>query len=138
MRPLVLWELNRPLVVMTFVAGLVLGFISAHSYYLGPHSVVGSAYFAEPSLSALPVSRAMWHVLTSLPRELFSVYSFVLLLLGSIVFRHDRDAGYAQAIYTLPYRKHRIFLAKLVALLCLTLLLFLPWPSSLSSRTPRY
>ena len=129
MRALISWELNRPLVMMTFFAGLVMGFISVHSAYLSPYSKVHviSATESVESFSFSPVGNAFWHVLKSLPRAGFSVYSFLVILLGTLVFRHDRDTGYALTVYALPYRKFKIFLSKLVSLLLLTvMMLYLP------------
>ncbi|WP_297074142.1 hypothetical protein [Thermococcus sp.] len=125
MRALISWELNRPLVVMTFFAGLVMGFISVHSAYLIPYSKVHVISSTTPigSFSFSPEGNAFWHVLKSLPRAGFSVYSFLVILLGTLIFRHDRDTGYALTLYTLPHRKSKIFLAKLVSLLLLTVLM---------------
>ncbi|AHL23827.1 ABC-2 family transporter permease [Thermococcus nautili] len=129
MRALISWELNRPLVVMTFFAGLVMGFISVHSDYLSPYSTVHViSATASVELSSFSLSgNAFWHVLKSLPRAGFSVYSFLVILLGTLIFRHDRDTGYALTLYTLPYKKSKIFLAKLVSLLFLiVMMLYFP------------
>jgi len=129
MKALVSWELNRPLVVMTLFAGLVMGFISVHSSYLNPYSTTHVISTTAPieSFSLTPNNSAFWHVLKSLPRAGFSAYSFLVILLGTLIFRYDKDTGYALTLYALPYRKFKIFLAKLTSLLIITIvMLYLP------------
>ncbi len=49
----------------------------------------------------------------------------MIILIGSLVFRWDRDSGYAPALYSLPYSKSKVFVAKFAAFLLLSFALYL-------------
>ncbi|WP_456366904.1 hypothetical protein [Thermococcus sp.] len=49
----------------------------------------------------------------------------MIILIGSLIFRWDRDSGYAPALYSLPYSKSKVFVAKFAAFLFLSFTLYL-------------
>jgi len=139
---LVLWEMNNPLVVLILFVGLILGFAAVHQAYLSVGSAVGGRYPAtNGQYTALNFStksnsiqiRALEgdYFYTSTGRSItgdlrvgFGVYTFITILMGSLIFRWDRDSGYASVLYSLPYSKSTVFVAKFTAFLTLSLTLY--------------
>ncbi len=132
---LFIWEIINPLVLLVFLAGLILGFMGTNSTLLHAYSIKGGVSGIGVGgklvhLYGYPLStsgNALQNVLNQLPKAGFGSYYFVIMLLGVLIFRYDRDMGYSSTIYSLPYRKSKIFLVKLLSLLVLSfMLLFLP------------
>ena len=142
------WELDNPLVVLIFLTGLILGFGMVHQADLSVAASVGSIYttlslhyqVSSPSGIAGPQSWASRVDYASTPTGMavvsslrvgFGMYTFLMILIGGLIFRWDRDSGYAPVVYSLPYSKSKIFTAKLVAFLSLSLMLYiLPYLSA--------
>ncbi len=49
----------------------------------------------------------------------------MIILMGSLIFRGDRDFGYASVLYSLPYSKSKVFASKFAAFLVLSIALYL-------------
>ncbi len=135
------WELDSPLVVLIFFTGLVLGFMIVHRADLSVAVSTGGFYASTsglyPPLNASGTSDVLQAVsnggYASAPTGMvvvgnlrvgFGIYTFLMILIGSLVFRWDRDSGYAPGIYSLPYSKSRVFVAKFTVFLLLSLALY--------------
>ncbi|WP_297458458.1 MYXO-CTERM sorting domain-containing protein [Thermococcus sp.] len=57
--------------------------------------------------------------------DVWMLLSFLLLLLGALTFRYDRDSGVARSVYSLPYSNDEIFGIKLLSSLVYGFLMFL-------------
>ncbi|WP_297519110.1 hypothetical protein [Thermococcus sp.] len=127
------WELDSPLVVLIFFVGLILGFAMVHRAGLSVAVGTGGVYTSTSGSSGLlQVLSEVGYAFTPTGRVLvgdlrvgFGVYTFMMILLGSLIFRWDRDSGYAPILYSLPYSKSKVFVAKFAAFLLLSLLMYL-------------
>ncbi|ASJ00556.1 ABC transporter permease [Thermococcus gorgonarius] len=132
MRGLLKWELSEHLRVSMLVIGIpvllmvlvsdLLSYARAFSYSSGGSLGVE---ISEWSVSHSPTGQVILSV--------FGINHFWILLLilivimGVMVFRADREGGYAQAIFTLPLSKGKVFGIKFAVLLIYSLLLlYLP------------
>ncbi|GAB6102061.1 hypothetical protein JCM16138_12840 [Thermococcus atlanticus] len=55
--------------------------------------------------------------------DVWYLMSFIILLLGALTFRYDRDSGVAFSVYSLPYSNTEIFTIKLLSFLLYSFLL---------------
>ncbi len=57
--------------------------------------------------------------------DVWTLAGFLILLLGALTFRYDRDSGVAKSVYSLPYSNDEIFGIKLISLLIYGFLMLL-------------
>ncbi|AEC50989.1 hypothetical protein PNA2_0071 [Pyrococcus sp. NA2] len=124
------WELNEPTRVMTLLIGMILNTFILHSAYLRFFVTLGSyisTIVTTPSFSSLFLVNKM--IADLLSNGNFWITSTLFIsLLGAIIFRMDRDIGYANLIYSLPYRKWEIIGIKYIVLFLYSLMLtFIPF-----------
>ncbi|MFA4662116.1 ABC transporter permease [Pyrococcus kukulkanii] len=126
LRVLLNWELNDPLKVIILITGMLLNALIIHRSYLNVSSSL-THFVGISTLRINPESTHTAMIIESLLQNLsfwMNSLSF-LVLLGVITFRLDRDFGYANSLYSLPYSKTKILIAKLLAVLMFSLLLIL-------------
>ncbi|WP_430515129.1 ABC transporter permease [Pyrococcus woesei] len=128
-KTLFMWELNDPLKVDILLAGMLLNTSILHRSYL----IVMSSLTISIGTSTLmdnpgnsPTTLVIEGVLRNFSFWMSSL--LFLILLGVITFRLDRDSGYANSLYSLPYSKLEIFLVKFFTIIIFSaFLVFLPF-----------
>ncbi|AEH25146.1 hypothetical protein [Pyrococcus yayanosii] len=124
------WELNEPTRLMILLAGMILNTFILHSAYL--HLTASYTILHSQSLTSFPsilgahIIRVISGLLSN--GSFWIISGLFISLLGSVIFRMDRDVGYANSIYSLPYKKWEIFGIKYLVLLLYSLTLtFIPF-----------
>jgi len=121
------WEMNDVVKNVLLFFGIILLGMAMKESLMGVSSSVRFASGMEIQLFG--VSKASG-VLTSILGmlsldDVWTLMGFLVLLLGALTFRYDRDSGVARSIYSLPYSNTEIFGVKLLSLLIYGFVMFL-------------
>ncbi len=112
------WEMNDVVKNVLLLFGILLAGMAMKQSLMDVSSSTGSAYGTEIRLfgasKALHVSLNI-HDLLHLS-DVWTLLGFLILLLGALTFRYDRDSGVARSVYSLPYSNTEIFGVKLLSL----------------------
>ncbi|AFK22356.1 hypothetical protein [Pyrococcus sp. ST04] len=127
------WEMNEPIRVLILLVGMVLNASVIHNALLSLHSSIVTINFqARLDYRYLMQEASTFSTTFALSNLLrypgFWMISIIFIsLLGAIIFRADRDSGYASSLYSLPYRKWEMFIVKYITLITFScLLIFIP------------
>ncbi len=124
---LVSWEFNDIIKNILFLSGLVLLGMSMKRAIMYVGYVSGFASGAEIRLfgpSSASGTSGSIHGMLYLS-DVWTLMGFLVLLLGALAFRYDRDSGVARSIYSLPYSNTEIFGVKLLSILVYSFLMVL-------------
>ncbi len=113
------WEMNDLIKAILLFLGILLVGMSMKQFVMHVGGSVGSVSGTEiklfdPSYSG-GVSTSIVGSLSI--GDVWTLLSFLILLLGALTFRYDRDSGIAKSIYSLPYSNDEIFGVKLLSLI---------------------
>ncbi|WP_010478686.1 ABC-2 transporter permease [Thermococcus zilligii] len=117
------WEMNDLIkAILLFVGVFLIGMSMKQSMmWIMSISGGGSGVHTELLLSLFGTSRSDgvgMVIYRSLSLDdVWTLMSFLILLLGALTFRYDRDSGIAKSVYSLPYSNDEIFGAKLLSFL---------------------
>ncbi|NJF25494.1 hypothetical protein [Thermococcus sp. Bubb.Bath] len=121
---LISWEINEHLRVLVTVIGIIAVAIILQHGLLTSTGMFGTV---STSVSGLPSMSGMVLVRAATSSGLWITLSFFTAVLAAFTFRSGIEGGYELTLYSLPYRKYEIFLAKLFTVFLLSLsLLFVP------------
>ncbi|NJE31267.1 hypothetical protein E3E38_09465 [Thermococcus sp. 18S1] len=113
------WEMNDVVKNVLLLFGILLAGMAMRQSIMGINSSMGFVSGTEIELfgpsKAAGVALSV-QTLLSLD-DVWTLLSFLILLLGALSFRYDRDSGVARSIYSLPYSNTEIFGVKLLSLL---------------------
>ncbi len=127
LKTLVKWEFNDVIKNVLFLFGLVLVGISMKKSIMDVNYIPGFASGTEIKLFGPSRAHGVAgeiHGMLYLS-DVWTLMSFLILLLGALSFRYDRDSGVARSIYSLPYSNTEIFGVKLLSVLVYTVLMVL-------------
>ncbi|NJE04594.1 hypothetical protein E3E36_00205 [Thermococcus sp. M36] len=113
------WEMNDTIKSVLLIFGISLAGMSMKQVLMGVSHYTGFASGTEIQLFGASNAGG---ILTSIQEllsldDVWTLLSFLVLLLGALTFRYDRDSGVARSIYSLPYSNTEIFGVKLLSLL---------------------
>jgi len=113
------WEMNDIVKNVLLFFGILLVGMAMKRSLMSVSSSVGFASGTEIQLfSASKASGVSTSILGMLSLDdAWTLLSFLILLLGALTFRYDRDSGVALSVYSLPYSNTEIFGVKLLSLL---------------------
>ncbi|ASI99566.1 hypothetical protein [Thermococcus celer] len=114
------WEMNDVVKAVLLLFGILLAGLAMKQSLMAVTSNV-SMFFGLLDNSALYGPSKAVHVSNSIKLMLslddaWMLVGFLILLLGALTFRYDRDNGVARSIYSLPYSNTEIFGVKLLSL----------------------
>jgi len=113
------WEMNDVIKNVLLFFGILLVGMAMKRSLMEVSSNVGFASGTEVHLfgasNASGVSTSILSLLSL--DDIWTLLSFLILLLGALTFRYDRDSGVARSIYSLPYSNTEIFRVRLLSLL---------------------
>ncbi|NJE02934.1 hypothetical protein [Thermococcus sp. MV11] len=113
------WEMNDIVKNVLLLLGLVLTGMAMKQFLMstGQYSVFTSGTEIQlfGATNAGKVSTSIQGLLSL--DDVWTLLSFLILLLGALTFRYDRDSGVARSIYSLPYSNTEIFGVKLLSLI---------------------
>ena len=113
------WEMNDVIRNVLLFFGILLVGMAMKRSLMEVSSNVGFASGTEVHLfgasNASGVSTSILSLLSL--DDIWTLLSFLILLLGALTFRYDRDSGVARSIYSLPYSNTEIFRVRLLSLL---------------------
>ena len=121
------WEMNDLIKAILLFLGILLAGMSMKQSVMHVGGAMGFASGTDirlfgPSRSS-GVSTSVLGLLS--PDDVWTLLSFLLLLLGALTFRYDRDSGIAKSIYSLPYSNDEIFGVKLASFIIYGFLMIL-------------
>jgi len=113
------WEMNDTIKSVLLILGLSLAGMSMKQFLMGVSYYI---MFASGTEIRLFGAFNAGGILTSIKGllsldDVWTLLSFLILLLGALTFRYDRDSGVAFSVYSLPYSNTEIFGIKLLSLL---------------------
>jgi len=113
------WEMNDLIKNVLLLLGVFLVGMSMKQFLMGvshyPVFASGTEIQLFGAFKAGGVSTSIQGLLPL--TDVWTLLSFLVLLLGALTFRYDRDSGVARSIYSLPYSNTEIFGVKLLSLL---------------------
>ncbi|NJE10405.1 MYXO-CTERM sorting domain-containing protein [Thermococcus sp. MAR1] len=113
------WEMNDVVKNVLLLFGILLVGMAMKQSIMGVNSSMGFVSGTEIELfgplRAKEVASSI-QILLSLD-DVWTLMGFLVLLLGALTFRYDRDSGVARSIYSLPYSNGELFGVKLLSLL---------------------
>ena len=113
------WEMNDLVKNVLLLFGVLLAGMAMKQSLMAVNSSMGFASGTQIELfgpsKASGVSTAIQGMLSL--DDVWTLMGFLVLLLGALTFRYDRDSGVARSIYSLPYSNTEIFGVKLLSLL---------------------
>jgi len=113
------WEMNDVIKNVLLFFGILLVGMAMKRSLMEVSSIVGFASGTEVQLfgasKASGISTSILGLLSL--DDVWTLLSFLILLLGALTFRYDRDSGVAFSVYSLPYSNTEIFGIKLLSLL---------------------
>jgi len=121
LKTLLKWEFSDVIRNILFLSGIVfVGMLMKNAlmyvnYTVGSGSgenlsLVWRATHAEAVILQVSISGALSQ------NDLWTMMGFIILLLGALAFRYDRDSGVARSVYSLPYSNTEIFGVRLLSL----------------------
>ncbi|MDI3474534.1 MAG: type transport system permease protein [Thermococcaceae archaeon] len=121
------WEMNDLIKVVLLFFGIMLVGMSMKQELMGVSNSMG--FISGTDLQLFEASQAR-RVSTSIQgmlslEDVWTLAGFLILLLGALTFRYDRDSGVAKSVYALPYSNDEIFGIKLISLLIYGFLMLL-------------
>ena len=128
------WEMNDLIKVILLFLGILLAGMSMKQSAMGVGNSVGFISGLEKDVSSglfgpsesSGVMNAIKGMLSL--DNVWTLLSFLILLLGALTFRYDRDSGIAKSVYSLPYSNDEIFGVKLLSFLIYGfIMIFLPF-----------
>ncbi|NJE53735.1 hypothetical protein [Thermococcus sp. 21S9] len=112
------WEMNDVIKNVLLFFGILLVGMAMKRFLMGVSSSVGFASGMDVQLfgasKASGVSTSILGLLSL--NDVWTLMGFLILLLGALTFRYDRDSGIALSVYSLPYSNTEIFGVKLLSL----------------------
>ncbi|ANF23443.1 hypothetical protein [Thermococcus piezophilus] len=113
------WKMNNLVKSVLLLFGILLAGMAMKQSLMTVSSSMGFASGAQIELfgpsKASGVSTA---ILGMLPLDdVWTLISFLVLLLGALTFRYDRDSGVAKSVYSLPYSNDEFLWIKLLSFL---------------------
>ncbi len=127
LKTLVRWEFNDVIKNVLFLSGLVLVGMSMKRAMMHVGYISGFASGTEIQIfgpsSAIGTSLTINGMLYL--SDVWTLMGFLILLLGALTFRYDRDSGVARSIYSLPYSNTEIFGVKMLSILVYSFLMVL-------------
>jgi len=118
LKTLIRWEFNDVVKNVLFLFGLVLVGMSMKQSVMEVDYSVGSASGVEVRLFGASLSHGVAGKIQAMlyQTDVWTLMGFLVLLLGALTFRYDRDSGVARSIYSLPYSNAEIFGVKLFSI----------------------
>ena len=113
------WEMDDIVKNVLLFFGILLTGIAMKRFLMGVLSSIGFASGTKIRLfGASRASGVSTSILGTLSLDdVWTLLSFLILLLGALTFRYDRDNGVARSVYSLPYSNDEIFGVKLLSFL---------------------
>ncbi|WP_297435535.1 hypothetical protein [Thermococcus sp.] len=113
------WGMNDLVKNVLLLFGVLLAGMAMKQSLMGVNASMGFASGTRIELfgplKASGVSTSIQGVLSL--DDVWTLMGFLVLLLGALTFRYDRDSGVARSIYSLPYSNGELFGVKLLSLL---------------------
>jgi len=130
LKTLLKWEFNDVIKDILFLLGLVLVGMSMKQSIMDVDYSAGFVSGISISLFGPSKSTGVLHAILGMMslEDVWTLVGFLILLLGALTFRYDRDSGIARSVYSLPYSNTEIFEIKLVSMLTYGILMvFVPF-----------
>ena len=111
------WEMNDLIKAILLFLGVLLAGMSMKQSLMHVGGAMGFASGTDIVLFGASRSSGVSTSILGLLSldDVWTLLSFLLLLLGALTFRYDRDSGVARSVYSLPYSNDEIFGVKLLS-----------------------
>ncbi|ASJ09300.1 hypothetical protein A3L11_08685 [Thermococcus siculi] len=111
------WEMNDLIKAILLFFGILLAGMSMKQSLMGVNNSMGFASGTDIQLFGASRSTGVSTAIQGLLSldDVWTLLSFLVLLLGALTFRYDRDSGVARSVYSLPYSNDEIFGVKLLS-----------------------
>ncbi|MCD6372964.1 MAG: hypothetical protein J7L37_05410 [Thermococcus sp.] len=113
------WEMNDVVKNVFLLFGVLLAGMAMKQSVMDVSSSIIYSHGTEIRLfgasEARGVSSNIERLLTL--SDVWTLLGFLILLLGALTFRYDRDSGVARSVYSLPYSNTEIFGVKVLSLI---------------------